>query len=148
MYHVSNGTISDAMTFYVVGICCNILMYCRLLSLLRSKILHRQQIRTFGPSFYTRISLRFIIYIFNLLGGSQLLATEKDTLAEFRDKISDADYSAAYQILKRNPLTQLGNELSSSDLMFLMIWYRIFENRRKPAFSFLFRAIWVDIIYI
>ena len=52
-----------------------------------------------------------ILLICITLGGSQLLATDKDVLAEFRDKISDSDFSAAYQILKRNPLTQLGNVL-------------------------------------
>lgn len=38
-----------------------------------------------------------------------LSATERDTLAEIREKLDDSDYQAAFQILKRNPLTQLGN---------------------------------------
>jgi hypothetical protein len=42
------------------------------------------------------------------IGRMELLATEKEVLAEIRDKLEDSDYEAAFQLLKRNPLTQLG----------------------------------------
>jgi hypothetical protein len=47
-------------------------------------------------------------HLLNHTGHTALSATEKETLAEIRDKLEDSDYQSAFQILKRNPLTQLG----------------------------------------
>ena len=47
-------------------------------------------------------------HLYNHVGLTALSATEKETLAEIRDKLEDSDYQSAFQILKRNPLTQLG----------------------------------------
>ena len=52
--------------------------------------------------------LHLLPHLLNYTGHTVLSATEKETLAEIRDKLEDSDYQSAFQILKRNPLTQLG----------------------------------------